>query len=455
MCGKKKSGQPGQAAMNMMDHNTKQDTVGLQPSSHSGPLVIKAQPIAWMTGAAGLVFGCMMSLFCYLDYLNGNETASVGLALGFFFLPGTLGIWLLLYSFRLIKAEGDEILFRDILFRRHHYHVDDICKVKWSPDGLVVVGAQGTLFKIYECNEPCRLFMQQLEMRGVELDIPGREFGSARMAAHHPCMEKRHFTVRSGYCSVRFGGRMEIEGRKYAVHRLLKNGIEGLVSDLKEVRIKENKESLLAIRIYGKNGRLLFKVAGTSKDYLDSRCVFALLRHLKEAGIPLIGIDKADEGVQCLMQNRYVSPQEAEGIFREEYERVLPLLGKYEGIFKGLGLGLIYGPTDRLQNPYQEDGVNPHADQDDSSKSGYFFCLSKDGRMVCDKKEGHPLYQSFQILERSPEAPADWLEGGDEAGLQTLYYFRPVPMDVVACILELILTMVKKKKISFAAAPRI
>lgn len=446
MYGKENVGRTDPPAMNTVDKNQEQDNAGQQSPSHNGPLVIKAPSIAWMIGAAGLVFGCMMSLFCYLDYLNGNETASVGIALGFLLIPGTLGVWLLFYSFRLVKVDGEQIMFRDILLRRHYYRMDDICRVKWSPDGLVIMGAEGKLFTIYDCNAQCGLFMQELEFRGVELDIPGCEFGSARISAFHPCMEKRHFTVRSGYCSIRFGGRMEIEGRKFTIYRLLNRKMKAAVSDLKEVRIRENKERMLAIRIYGKNGKLLFKVSGSSKDGLDSRCVFALLRHLKEAGIPLIGIEKTDEGVQCLMRNRYVSMQEAECIFRREYELVLPVLRKYEGIFDGLGMNLTYGPIDRLEKSNGDGGVYPCQNQGNPFKSGYFFCLSKDGRIVCDKKEGIPLYLSFQILERPPEASGNWPEGNADAGLQDLYYFRPAPMDIVNRILEVMVAMVKKKK---------
>lgn len=446
MCGKENVNQADPRALDTMYKNPKQDNVGQQTPSHSGPLVIKAPSIVWMLGAAGLVFGCMMSLFCFLDYLNGNETASVGIALGILLIPGLLGLWLLLYSLRLIKVDGEQIMFRDILLRRHDYRMEDICRVKWSPDGLVVMGAEGRLFTIYDCNAQCDIFMQELELRGVELDIPGREFGSSRISAAHPCMEKRHFTVRSGYCSVRYGGRIEIEGRKFTVHRLFGKEIKGLVSDLREVRMKENKENLLAIRIYLQNGKLLFKVAGSSKDGLDSRCVFALLRHLKEAGIPLKGIEKADEGVQCLMRHRYVSRQEAEFVFGKEYELVLPVLRKYEDIFAGLDMNFTYGPVDSPQDPNKDRGGNPCPDPGNSFKSGYFFCLSKDGRMVCDKKEGVPLYLSFPILEGPPDAFENWLEGGADAGLRDLYYFRPAPMDIMNRILEVMVTMVKKKK---------
>ena len=61
-------------------------------------LLIKAPAITRVVGIIGLLFGCLMSFWCYQDYLNGNETASVGIALGFLIIPGTLGIWLVCYS---------------------------------------------------------------------------------------------------------------------------------------------------------------------------------------------------------------------------------------------------------------------------------------------------------------------------------------------------------------------
>ena len=57
-------------------------------------ILIKAPAITRVVGIIGLLSGCLMSFWCYQDYLNGNETASVGIALGFLMIPGTLTIWM-------------------------------------------------------------------------------------------------------------------------------------------------------------------------------------------------------------------------------------------------------------------------------------------------------------------------------------------------------------------------
>ena len=56
--------------------------------------------------------------------------------------------------------------------------------------------ASGKAFKVYDYGCSCETLLEELEMRGVEVDIPGRVFGASGIAAYHPCPDNRHFTVR-------------------------------------------------------------------------------------------------------------------------------------------------------------------------------------------------------------------------------------------------------------------
>lgn len=100
-------------------------------------LLIRAPWTIRIIGVIGMVFGGLMSFWCYRDYLNGNETASVGMSLGFLLIFGTMGLWLWCYGCRMLQVKGEEILFRDIFFRKHRYTLDDICSVRWNHDGFV------------------------------------------------------------------------------------------------------------------------------------------------------------------------------------------------------------------------------------------------------------------------------------------------------------------------------
>ena len=60
-------------------------------------LLIRAPRTIRIIGAIGIVFGGLMSFWCYRDYLNGNETASAGMSLGFLLIFGTMGLCLWCY----------------------------------------------------------------------------------------------------------------------------------------------------------------------------------------------------------------------------------------------------------------------------------------------------------------------------------------------------------------------
>lgn len=188
------------------------ENTGVGKDREGETLLIRASLFIRSIGAAGVVFGCLMSFFCYSDYLRGNETASVGLALCFLLLPGILGIFLILYGCRFVVVNGEDIVVRDIMLRRRCYRVDEIVKVTWNVDGYVFWGT-------------------------------------------------------------------------------------------------------ISIRLYSRQHKLLFKISGFAGDAQDVHLVFALLRHLAENDVVIYGIEKTDDRVQCMLQQRFVG---AEAVVRQE-----------------------------------------------------------------------------------------------------------------------------------------
>ena len=102
--------------------------------------------------------------------------------------------------------------------------------------------ASGKAFKVYDYGCSCETLLEELEMRGVEVDIPGRVFGASGIAASHPCPDRRHFTVRFTAWSVHAVGRLEVKGREISVHRWFDKDVVFPVTYIKEVRIKVDKE---------------------------------------------------------------------------------------------------------------------------------------------------------------------------------------------------------------------
>lgn len=401
-------------------------------------LVLRPPLSIGITGVITLAIGWLLSAFCYLDYLNGNETASVGIALGFLMIPGVAGILLVLYSCRLVTVKGEDIVFRDFLLRKHRYRLNEITRVVWSVDGYAVMGSTGMLFKIYDYSASCEHLFMKLEEQGVELDIPGRSFGAGRLAAIHPCPDKRRFTVRSCNCSLGYGGKIKIEGANLLFCRRFLKEVRCTVSELTEVRIKENKDGRIIINIFYQNHRLLFKINGSVGDYQDTHFVFALVRHLKESGVPLKGMEHVSEGVHCMMRKRFINPKDAEMILKEEFERILPTIRKYETELEKSGFQLMYGTVGRAEVENQVNAWFPNQRVDRVFVFGCCFCLTKEGRLVYDKKQKCPLYRCQPVMTREPE---------DLKEESCLIYFEPIAGPFVQYILEYFCMLVKKKSI--------
>ncbi|RGY95714.1 hypothetical protein DXA13_18740 [Clostridium sp. AM58-1XD] len=408
-------------------------------------LVLHPPRAIGIAGIVTLVIGLLLSVFCYLDYLNGNETASVGIALGFLMIPGIAGILLVLYSCRLVTVKGEDIVFRDFLLRRHRCRLSEITKVIWSADGYVLMGKTGKLFKLYDDFVTCEQLFIELEKRGVELDIPGRTFGAGRLAAIHPCPDKRRFTVRSCNCSLRYGGKIKIEGTNLVFCRRFQKMVCYTVSELTGVHIKEKKDGRIIISIFYQNHRLLFKINAFIGDCQDTRFVFALVRHLKESGVPLKGMENVGEDIHCMMRKQFINREDAERILMEEYERILPTIRKYETDLEELGFQLMHGTVDREKVEYQVKVLFPDQMVDRAFVLGYYLCFTKEGRFVYDKKQKCPLYQCRPVMTGKPE----YLKAGSDYDevLKDLIYFEAIPEPVIRYTMEYFLMLIKKKRI--------
>lgn len=418
----------------------------LKSEGKNSPELVLRPPFGiGIIGIITLVIGLLLSVFCYLDYLKGNETASVGIALGFLMIPGVTGILLVLYSCRLVIVEGEDIVFRDFLLRRHRYRLDEITKVIWSADGYVLMGKTGKMFKIYEYSASCEHLFIKLEKLGVELDIPGRSFGAGRLAAVHPCPDKRCFTVRSCNCSMRYGGKIKVEGPKLLFCRYFQKEVCCTVRELTEVLIKEKKDGRIIISIFYQNHRLLFKINGSAGDHQDTHFIFALVRHLKEAGVPLKGMEKVSEDVHCMMRKRFINRKDAVMTLKAEYERILPAIKKYETELENSGFQLMYGTVDRADVENQIKVLFPDQMPDCVFVFGYYLCLAKEGRFVYDKTQKCPLYLCRPVMTEAPENP----KGGSayEEDLRDLIYFEPIAASVIQYILEYFYKLVMKKRI--------
>ena len=142
-------------------------------------LLISARTIR-IIGAIGIVFGGLMSFWCYRDYLMAMRLRRQVCPWDFTDF-GTMGLWLWCYGCRMLQVKGEEILFRDIFFRKHRYSLDDICSVRWNHDGFLFSGSTGKLFKIYGYCPDCKRLFELLEERGAQVDLPGRMFSRSRL----------------------------------------------------------------------------------------------------------------------------------------------------------------------------------------------------------------------------------------------------------------------------------
>lgn len=148
-----------------------------------------------------------------------------------------------------------------------------------------------------------------------------------------------------------------------------------------------------------------------------------------------------------------------QSLFKEEYQRICPLLDRYAAVFSDLGIQMEYGPIDKEQKEELEKSLALETITYDTFNRGFFICLQRDGQMLFDKKASLPLAEMVMILAEAPERGRGRREDRDledqgMAALQNLLYFRPIPEIVVQQILEYFLNKVKKKQIHISDIKR-
>ena len=378
----------------MHRRKTKKDSEGI---------IVKGYPFLGIFGLIEFLFGCWVALSCLADGTKSSPTAGIALAL--FVLIAGSGLGLMGYSRRWIRLTDDELQIRDFLSRTRRYKLDDIQEVRSGRLQICnFMGRDGVLFRLYDYSplNPGHIFLlQQLEQRGIRVDVGARIFSSSHFCALRPDPERRHFFVLLSYFPGRLGSRLTVAGQEMTLRRPFRRDITLRVGELCEGRLLKKRSNELNLLLYLRNGKRFLKLSRSSNLYSDLS-VTALLVHLSDYGVPLHGLELLNENTLASLRSRYVDPDSAYALFEEEYERRLPLFKRYDTKLKGAGLELLYGRLDRRQDTGAGQIPLPFARQAASYECGIYICLLKGGRMVYTKKEEAPLSAFFPIVLPPP-----------------------------------------------------
>lgn len=393
-----------------------------------------------LLGISGIALVC----FCCIDGLRGNETATPGVIAGFTLITGLPGAWLIGYSFRQVVVDKESIAVRNSLLRTRCFQWSDIRQASYQEGCLCVMGEQGKLFKIQEGSRGYVPFLNVLEERGIKVCQEGPKTGSF-MAVSHPDREKRQFST--GLLPVwnKTAYRLSVAGDTLILKRFLGRPLCFLVSEVREVRIRENRDKVLKLKIYLKNGRCLARLRQSAFQLEDQNCVFALLRHLSQANVPVRAtrLHQTGETLQCMLRQRFVDRAEAGQVLQEEYERILFALKKSNEQLHRYGVSLAHGMIDR--DGLEQFSHLPGLVTNDSFAGGYYFCLVSGDCVICDRQGEVVLFDMMQILIQSEERAIGAAQGEAAAGM---LYFRPLPVDFLQSELDVLLRIVKRRQFS-------
>lgn len=394
-----------------------------------------------LLGISGIALVC----FCCIDGLRGNETATPGVIAAFTLITGLPGAWLIGYSFRQVVVDKESIAVRNCLLQTRCFQWIDIRQASYQGGCLCVMGEQGKLFQIQEDSSGYVPFLNALEEQGVKVQLPGQKIGSF-MAVSHPDREKRQFST--GLLPVwnKTAYRLSVAGDTLILKRFLGRPLCFLVSEVREVRIRENRDKFLKLKIYLKNGRCLARLRQSAFQLEDQNGVFALLRHLSQANIPVRAtrLHQTGETLQCMLRQRFVDRAEAGQVLQEEYERILFALKKNNKQLQQYGVSLAHGMIDRdgLEQFSHLPGLVAN-DSFDSFAGGYYFCLVSGDCVICDRQGEVVLFDMMQILIQSEDV--EETEGEAATGM---LYFRPLPVDFLQSELDVLLKIVKRRQFS-------
>lgn len=396
-----------------------------------------------LLGISGIALVC----YCCIDGLRGNETATPGIIAAFTLITGLPGAWLIGYSFQRIVVDKESIAVRNSLLRTRYFQWSDIRQASYQGGCLCVMGEQGKLFKIQEGSRGYVPFLNVLEEQGIKVQLPGQKLGRF-MSVSHPDREKRQFSTRLLPVWNKTAYRLSVAGDTLILKRFLGRPLCFLVSEVREVRIRENRDKFLKLKIYRKNGRCLARLRQSAFQLEDKNCVFALLRHLAQANVPVRAtrLPQTGETLQCMMRQRFVDRAEAGQVLEEEYERILFVLKKCNEQLQQYGVSLAHGMIDRcgLEQFSHLPGLVVN-DTFDSFAGGYYFCLVSGDCVICDRQGEVVLFDMIGILIQSEERAVEETDGEAAAGM---LYFRPLPVDFLQSELDILLRMIKRRQFS-------
>lgn len=414
-------------------------------------IIVQGYPLFLVIGAIDFVFGCAITFLCLKDSAEGNPTASPALALVFFLCFAVTGLGLMGYSRRRIQLVDGQLLIRDFLSRTHSYQVDEIREVV---SGRLLIctamGSDGVLFRLYDyspLNPGYTALFQELERRGVRVDVGARVFGTVHFSALHPDPGRRNFHVLLTYFPGRLGSRLTVQGRCLTVRRPFRRETSLDAGQISEARLTQKGSGNLHLQLYARDGRRFLKLS-RSPNLANDLSITALLIQLSDCGVPLRGLEHLKEDIRLSLRCRYAAAGAAAALFSEEYARHVPLFRQCEAQLAKAGFQLLYGPADRNQNGGPSQNSQPLIQWDSDCECGIFFCLLKEGRLVYTQREQASLSALFPVVLRPPA----WVEKTvpefhrDIQEEPALVFFQPLSDDAIKHWLDLFGKMAVKGK---------
>ena len=151
-------------------------------------IIVKGYPLFGILGVIEFVFGWWITLSCLADGTEANPTGGIALCLFVLFVGSGLGF--IGYSRRFIRLTDTDIQIRDFLSRTRSYRIDEIQEVCCGRLQICTAkGRDGVLFRLYDYSpvNPGHIFLlQELERRGIRVDVGARMFSTAHFSALHP-----------------------------------------------------------------------------------------------------------------------------------------------------------------------------------------------------------------------------------------------------------------------------
>lgn len=433
--------------------------------------------IGWLS----ILFGLGLTLLCAYSHFQGNETATLGTALLFLGLFGSLGGFLVIYGGRGVTVCGTDIIVRNCLAWKRNYGLDDIKTVKVRWNGIVFYGPDGVLFKIRDHTMECEQFLQVLEKNGTEVDSPDRVFSRSQQEALNPVTEQRRFTVNLGwyaaliqnFLAISFiflpfmlmavlpwkivfavcwpaaavlgasawqmkRARLDVSGSRFELQRMFGRSECHTAADIREVRVRPwlfARRSVFRVKVFAKNGRLLFKLSCPALGYEDRNYVLAMLKYFRDCQVPVLGVEKLDEAFICLLERDYVTEEEGVARCRQVYGRLEAVFKEFVPQFQAYGVTLFYTALDRERRVALEKGLQLTPEFAPEFWSGGCFCLLREGRLLRLKGMEAPLYHVFVLLRGSRG------NGGHP------FFFAPVPLGAVHNMLRYLLQQTAAKRV--------